>query len=61
MLGLNLKETRVYQDIQTEAEVKLVKAFAKKEIPIEEIMEDVEFLTLEEVQQIIQQVEDSAT
>jgi predicted transposase/invertase (TIGR01784 family) len=65
MLGLHLEETRIYRDLKAEAvkasEVKIVKAFARKGFSIEEIMENLELLTLEEVQQIIQQLEDSVT
>jgi predicted transposase YdaD len=61
MLGLNLEETRIYRELKTEAEAKIVKALARKGFSIEEIMENLELLTLEDVQEIIQQLEDSAT
>jgi predicted transposase/invertase (TIGR01784 family) len=61
MLGLNLEETRIYRDLKTEAEVKIVKVLAKKGVPIEEIMENIELLTWEDVQQLIRQLEDSST
>ena len=59
MLGLNIENSRIYRDLQAEADVKIVKAFAKKGFSIEEIMENVDSLTIEEVQRILQQTESS--
>jgi predicted transposase YdaD len=66
MLGLNIEEIRIYQDLKAEAEgkmkskveAKVVKRLANKEIATEEIANLVD-LSIEEVQRILQQAESS--
>ena len=66
MLGLNIEEIRIYQDLKAEAEgkmkaeveAKVVRRLAQKGVSIEEIANLVD-LSIEEVQRILQQAESS--
>jgi predicted transposase/invertase (TIGR01784 family) len=55
MLGLGLEETRIYQDLERETNLKVIRNLLKREVSLEEIAEIVE-MSVEEVRQIAQQI-----